>query len=219
MIKVITERPVATDSPDHQRPLGTAVDNTKNPLVNKNFLLLTKERPIKVMDLGCAGGGMVQTLLADGFIAVGLEGSDYCLQRKQYEWATVPDNLFTCDISAPFLVMENEQLMQFHIITAWDVMEHVFPERVDTVCENIAKHLLPGGHFICSIPINSPNFPRGSYGPGDYPWHQVHWEAENWEAKFAKYGLVPKVYEEWDPRGWLRGEDHESCYRKILQKI
>jgi 2-polyprenyl-3-methyl-5-hydroxy-6-metoxy-1,4-benzoquinol methylase len=119
--RVITDHPVALDSEDHQIPGGTMHDNSTNPVFNRKLYQLLSHLPkLRVMDLGCAGGGFVKSLVDDGHEAIGLEGSDYSLHwdgpggteqeratrkpGKRAEWATIPDRLFTCDITRPFQV-------------------------------------------------------------------------------------------------------------------
>jgi len=225
-IKVITTYPVALDSNDHLYPHGTAHDNNANWRFNDNVYNLVPERPLNVLDLGCAGGAMIKNFVEDGIsfelpdgspsvVAVGLEGSDYCKKNKRFEWKYIPDNLFTCDISRPFEILMDSIPLKFHVITAWDVLEHMNnQERLDGVCRNIVNHLAPAGYFICSMPANEE-------GPayGDPKWHHMHLTSDQWEHQFATYGLVPITPRYWHPCGWLRGEDDAHCYRKILRKI
>jgi 2-polyprenyl-3-methyl-5-hydroxy-6-metoxy-1,4-benzoquinol methylase len=211
--KVQTDYPVALDSNDHLKPWGTRQDNHKNWRFNDNLISLVSERPCKVLDLGCAGGGMVQDLLMHDFVAIGLEGSDYNRTNRKWEWPIIPDNLFTCDISRPFTILENNLPMKFHVVTAWDVLEHMNnQERLDIACQNIVNHLSSGGYFICSMPANE-------VGPdyGDPLWHHIHFTTEQWDAQFRKFGLISYTPKYWHPCGWLRGEDSEYSYRKILK--
>jgi hypothetical protein len=62
-----------------------------------------------------------------------MEGSDYSLIRKRAEWATIPDSLFTCDITEPFVLAGP----LFYLVTAWEVMEHISQERLPGLCNNI----------------------------------------------------------------------------------
>ena len=213
--RVVTDYPVAFDSNDHINPHGAMNDNHKNWRLNDNLASLIHERPIKTLDLGCAGGGLVQDLLSYGFEAIGLEGSNYNKNNQRWEWSVIPNNLFTCDISRPFTILKDEQPMFFHVVMAWDVLEHMNnQERLDGACQNIANHILPHGYFICSMPANED-------GPvyGDPFWHHIHFTTQQWDDQFSKFGLTPVVTPLfWHPCGWLRGEDIDKCYRKILKK-
>jgi 2-polyprenyl-3-methyl-5-hydroxy-6-metoxy-1,4-benzoquinol methylase len=150
-IIVKTDNAVALDSLDHLVPHGTMKDNSRNPVFNRKLYGLFPHRPLYIMDLGCSGGGFVKDCLDDGHRAIGLEGSDYSLIRKRAEWATIPDALFTCDITKPFSVLENRIGLRFHAITAWEVMEHIPEEGLPQLFGNIARHLHDGGLCIASV--------------------------------------------------------------------
>ena len=80
---VDTKYRVAFESPDHIVPFGTAANNS----TNKKFILNMDEKvrreqegsTVRCLDLGCSGGQMVKDFLDLGWIAAGLEGSDYSL--------------------------------------------------------------------------------------------------------------------------------------------
>ena len=86
-----------------------------------------------------------------GWVAVGLEGSDYSLKHRRANWRALANrNLFTCDISKPFRLLQNGRDLRFHLVTAWEVLEHIRIEELETVYKNIVTHLEPGGCFIAS---------------------------------------------------------------------
>lgn len=158
--RVITDYPVATDSPDHLHPFGTARDNFVCPEFNAKLFDLVP-CPV-VLDLGCAGGGFVHSIIKDGGDAVGIEGSDYSQKRGRAEWATIPENLFTADITKRFEIVDVEPHpvfsggehwtpVSFNVITAWEVLEHIREEDLSGVLDNIRRHLAPGGRLIMSI--------------------------------------------------------------------
>lgn len=151
MIEVRTKKPVAVDSPDHLHPWGTAQDSSTNRRFNQKVFHLFGERRIRALDLGCSGGGYVKSMLDDGHDAVGIEGSDYSARRKRAEWRTIPDHLFTADVTEPFEVLDDGQLMAFDLITAWEVIEHLPEDRLPVFCQNILRHLAKGGLFIGSV--------------------------------------------------------------------
>jgi len=156
-VKVLTDFPVAIDSPDHLSPWGTSRDNSKNIRFNhKLYSLFANNRsPLKIMDLGCSGGGFVNTCLDQGCFAIGLEGSDYSRKHCRAEWPKLSDRfLFTADISRDFTVVQNDNPINFDVITSWEVLEHIPEERLSTVAQNIYKHLENNGLAIISI---SPN--------------------------------------------------------------
>ena len=97
-IKLVTEQPVAYDSLDHIDPVGTIRDNTRHyGFYNKCRSIYGKS--LSFLDLGCAGGGLVFDFALNGHVAIGLEGSDISKILARTNWRTIPDNLFTCDIT------------------------------------------------------------------------------------------------------------------------
>lgn len=179
-ILVETEHPIAFESPDHIAPKGTAENNS----TNKKFILHMDEilgdelnrRPLTCLDLGCSGGQMVKDFLDLRWIAVGLEGSDYSLKHRRANWAKLANtNLFTCDITKPFVVFIDGKPAQFDLITAWEVMEHIATADLDTVFNNIRSHLVEGGYFVAST-THLPDIHDG------IELHQTKWEYHEWRA-------------------------------------
>ncbi len=101
---IATDNPVAADSDDHLVPWGTQLDNTRWPRFVRACEALVGRGPLRMMDLGCAGGGLVLDFLLAGHSAVGIEGSDFSVVRQRAEWRTIPFNLFTADITKPFTI-------------------------------------------------------------------------------------------------------------------
>jgi 2-polyprenyl-3-methyl-5-hydroxy-6-metoxy-1,4-benzoquinol methylase len=168
-LSVNTAWPVALDSPDHTHPYGTRLDNSVNPEFNAKLYELIPREKVRLLDLGCAGGGFVKSILDDGGFAVGIEGSDYSRLHKRWEWATIPGNLFTGDITKPFSVTEGAvgvhggTSVLFNVITIWECLEHLTEEGLHGWAENVRKHLLPGGVVIASISSDTsphPLFPE-----------------------------------------------------------
>src|ERR1051325_9658844 len=117
LFKVIlkAEREVAYASPDHILPWGTRRDNSRNPRFNdKLYKLFPRyQETLKVLDMGCSGGGFVKSCFDEGCLAVGLEGSDFSKKWRRAEWRTIPELLCTCDITADFgLLLDFNQKVQ-----------------------------------------------------------------------------------------------------------
>ena len=183
---VETQYRVAFESPDHLAPKGTAENNS----TNKKFVLYMDaylRRELKMakdtlsfMDLGCSGGQLVADFLKMKWRGVGLEGSDYSLKFKRANWATLANtNLFTCDITKPYQVTLDGKSAQFHLITAWEVMEHIATPDLDAVFTQIRKHLAPGGYFIASTTETS-DMHEG------LELHQTQWTNAQWREYVAK---------------------------------
>lgn len=200
--RVDTDHPVALDSPDHLEPLGTMQDNSVNLLFNEKLLALCGER-VRVLDLGCAGGGMVESMVAMGMTAIGIEGSDYSLKHKRAGWATVPDYLFTADARKPFAVMNGRYPLMFDVVTAWEFFEHIGEEDLVGVFENIHKHLVKGGFLIASINTKKSGRPK---------YHLTVRDAEWWKKLLEGngFGVRHDLWNYFDP-DWVRVCRYSVC--------
>jgi 2-polyprenyl-3-methyl-5-hydroxy-6-metoxy-1,4-benzoquinol methylase len=183
---VETNHRVAFESPDHIAPKGTAVNNS----TNKKFVLHmdafmrrqlgVQKETLNFMDLGCSGGQLVADFLKLKWRSVGLEGSDFSLKFKRANWATLANkNLFTCDITKPYQVLLDRQPARFHLITAWEVMEHIATPDLVIVFQQISKHLAPGGFFVASTTETS-DIHEG------LELHQTQWTNAQWRAYVEK---------------------------------
>lgn len=178
MIKLKTDFPVALDSMDHQHPSGTMKDNSKWHPFNEKIYWLYRQKQVSVLDIGCAGGGMIEDFVNDGHIGVGLEGSDYSLKHQRASWKTIPHHLFTCDCRKPFQLLFGNENMKFDIITAWEVMEHFAEKELDGVFANIINHLDDGGLLMVSIPAFE-----------DGPRHRIVKNKRWWREKLKEYNF------------------------------
>lgn len=181
-MKIITRHPVAVSSVDHIVPLGAKQDNTHCPrFVEAIKKFMGKPR---VLDIGCAGGGLVKDFLDAGIEAYGIEGSDYPLVHRSGEWGNVPLNLATVDVTKAFsIVDDNEQPIDFDLITAWEFFEHIAEDDLQNVFLNICGHLKPDGLCMGSVCTQGCCYNGTNY----------HVTVQNkvwWMQKFETYGLV-----------------------------
>jgi len=184
MIQLITDKPIAYESPDYLYPWGTKRDNSTNlnfvEEVNNFF-----NSPFNFLDLGCSGGQLVIDIknLHKDNIAVGLEGSDYSIKHKRAHWPEYHNhNLFTCDITEPFSVLSNNELIKFDLITAWEVLEHIAPNQLDQLFQNIYNNLSDNGVFAGSINM-------GSDKPNGVELHLTRERPAFWEKVFERNNL------------------------------
>jgi len=187
-VSLMTEHPLAFNSPDHLQPWGTANDNS----TNRRFVMYmdgyiwgrrptNSDGPYRMLDLGCAGGQLVKDFKDMGWTAVGLEGSDYSLKKGRANWPALGNkNLFTCDITRPFRLFVDVNPARFDLITAWEVLEHIHPYDVKWVLENIYEHLKPGGLFIAST-TNASDVHDG------VELHQSWFTNEQWRNMIEKF--------------------------------
>jgi 2-polyprenyl-3-methyl-5-hydroxy-6-metoxy-1,4-benzoquinol methylase len=193
---------LASESDDHKFPRGSQVDNSKNPRFNRKVYEFFGNKPdFSLLDLGCSGGGLVRSVLADGFTAVGLEGSDISKRLGSAEWATIPYHLFTCDITSPFQIRRsNQEPMRFDVVTAWEVLEHIPEGAIAGLLGNIVNHLKPGGIFVGSIDMSPDGDPRmGAV------YHVTLKPKDWWIEQFAKAGLRPCPKAIFETRDFVRG--------------
>ena len=155
MITLETKNPVAIESPDHIAPVGTVNDNT----TDADYITAVKKhfgKPIKMMDLGCAGGQLVVDFIESGDYGVGLEGSTNARERGagKHNWDKYGDkNLFTVDLTKPYQLYDDGEEVKFDFITTWEVVEHIAEEDLPMFFGNIKKHLKDDGVFCCSIAV------------------------------------------------------------------
>lgn len=184
VITLETNHPIAFESPDHLIPWGTSRDNS----TNKKFVAHMAEligRDIQnttlgVLDLGCSGGQLVADYRELGWAAVGLEGSDFSLKHKRANWPALGGkNLFTCDVTKPYTVRLNGQPGQFHLVTMWEVLEHIPTSDLPQLFRNIVQHLAPGGYFVATT-TSAPDVHDG------VDLHQTKWTNAEWKTWLAK---------------------------------
>lgn len=202
-VYVETSHPVAIDSPDHLCPWRKAKDNSVNHYFNhKVYNLFNRlNRSLRVLDLGCSGGGFVRSLIDEGCFAVGLEGSDYSKKMCRAEWPYIGDKfLFTTDVTKPFHIRaEKKLLIQFDVITAWEVMSHIKEDDLGQVCKNIKRHLMPSGLLILCISSRE-EIVRG------VKMHQTIKSKKWWIDFFSSHGLKHfSEYEKYFNAQYIRG--------------
>ena len=200
-MRIVTDHPVAGWSPDHTHPKGTATDSTVHEGFNRKLFRLIPG--VRLLDLGCAGGGLVASVIADGGSAAGVDGSDYSLLAGRAEWPVIPGNLFTADITRPFTLEDDDGTpMVFDVITAWEVLEHIPEPLIGAVMSNAARHLAPGGLFICSVSQAEDRWEGHDY-------HVTVRKRDWWAGYLAASGWRerPDLYGYFNP-DWVRGPDN-----------
>lgn len=155
-IDFFAKKPVALDSPDHICPVGAKNDNS----TNLNYIIeveswlknnLKKQEGI-LMDVGCAGGQLAVDFSNRGHFSIGIEGSSYPLENNRDNWKNYYGSvLHTCDATKPFHLKKNGKKVLFDLISAWEVVEHIHPDNLDSFFDNILSNLSPDGIFVVSI--------------------------------------------------------------------
>ena len=198
-----TDSPGAPDTDDSRFPYGAVNDNSICPRFNARLAQMFPDKPrLAVLDLGCAGGGFVRSLLDEGHLAVGLEGCDLPRLRRLGEWGTIPRHLHTCDITRPFRLTHpaTGDPIGFDAITMWEVLEHIPEPDLPQLADNIAAHLAPGGVWIASVSTVDDGDPT----TGAVYHHTVR-PREWWADRFAALGFAPVARHPIGRDDWLRG--------------
>lgn len=151
-----TDHPIAYDSPDHLMPWGTMRDNTTNANFIEEiheFIKLNYDLDnFNFLDLGCSGGQLAVDFSKRGNLSVGLEGSDYSVKHQRANWPEYHNKiLFTCDVTKPYSLYNEGEKIEFDIITAWEVVEHIHPDDLSDFFKYINDNLKPGGIFLASV--------------------------------------------------------------------
>lgn len=200
-MKILTDYPLADWSPDHIHPKGTATDSTRHQGFNRKLLEMTPGA--RLLDLGCAGGGLVKSILEDGGFAIGIDGSDYSKKRYRAEWGVIPRYLFTADITQPFTLTDDYgEPSSFDVVTAWEVLEHIPESLIEAMMKNAGAHLTLDGIFICSISRMEDRWEGHDY-------HVTVKDRDWWTEKMAGLGWRerPDLYGYFDP-DWVRGPEN-----------
>jgi len=135
---------------------------------------------------------------------VGIEGSDYSKCMRRAEWATIPNYLFTADITEPFQVMvqtgpSQPELLRFQVVTCSEVLEHIQKDKIPVVLQNMEKHLAPGGILVLSISPKEETI-------GGVVLHQTVESQDWWLAELKRHGFEDHLgLQNYFGRDWVRG--------------
>lgn len=168
---------------DSTHPWGSKNDETHCPLFVKACEREMPMRPLWFLDLGCAGGGLVEDFLDYGHVALGLEGSDWPLRNGRKAWQRYPHSFFCCDITGEFRITDNaSQPAVFDVVSAWEVLEHLPEEALSQFFKNVRSHMRGLPLFTGSISLK-PDVVEG------VTYHVTVKPEEWWRETFAKNGF------------------------------
>jgi 2-polyprenyl-3-methyl-5-hydroxy-6-metoxy-1,4-benzoquinol methylase len=154
-MKVITNNPIAIDSPDHLYPWGTKNDNH----TNNDFILEIENyfnnKIISFIDIGCAGGQFAVDFHKRGHTSIGIEGSDYSVKNNRANWPEYHNKvLFTCDAAQPYTIIDdNGNQIKFDCVSSWEVIEHIPESQLNQFFTNIRNHMHDDSIFVGSISL------------------------------------------------------------------
>lgn len=151
-MNIVTDYPVALDSPDHIYPWGTANDNTTDIGFINEIESYFQNKKIKMLDIGCSGGQLVIDFHSRGHQSIGIEGSNFSVKSGRANWPKYHNKiLFTCDATKPYKIMDGKENVIFDLITAWEVVEHISFDDLEIFFNNIKNHMNKDSIFCASI--------------------------------------------------------------------
>ena len=200
ILELKTDYPIALGSNDHINPDSTIEGVSRPTLFVKDCTSVLGE-DIKCLDLGTGAAGLVFDFAMNGIFAVGVDGSDFCRVNKIGYWPLLPNNLFTCDITKPFSFMSRDTsaLIEFDVITMWEVLEHIAENDLPDLFRNIGRHLNEHGYFIGSISLIEYVDSIGN------PYHVTLKPRGWWKEKLLESGLVMLDTHPFNERLFCRG--------------
>lgn len=216
-MKVITDYPIAIDSPDHLYPWGTAYDNHTNlGFIAEVENYFTNKEKINFLDIGCSGGQLAVDFCERGHLSVGIEGSNYSVVNERANWPEYHNkNLFTCDASKPYkIVDDNNEKIIFDCISSWEVIEHISPDDLGIFFKNIYDHMSEESIFVGGISLISDCHTCNGRYETPVELHQSVFPKEYWiDVILSKLFNV----EEYPFSNKVRDED-SSFYIKLTKK-
>lgn len=185
IIKLETDYPIAVDSYDYISPDSTAQGSTRPTFFVQDCIRVLGQN-IKCLDLGSGAAGLVFEYAKNQVLAIGVDGSDFCRINRVGYWPLLPNNLFTCDITKPFnfVSRDTQAVVNFDVITMWEVLEHIAEQDLAGLFDNVRRHLDERGYFMGSISLLEYVDDTGS------PYHVTLKPREWWKAKLIESGLV-----------------------------
>jgi 2-polyprenyl-3-methyl-5-hydroxy-6-metoxy-1,4-benzoquinol methylase len=130
--------------PIPQAEHGTAKPADYYEVVNSGILGLIPPDARRLLDVGCASGGLGEAFKQSraGAIAHGIERNPHARERA----AKRLDRVFDLDLNQPLPELDGP----YDCITCCDVLEHVIDPW--TLLRSLTEELAPGGSVVASIP-------------------------------------------------------------------
>ena len=185
---------------EYGQPEHTYGESHRNENFNKKIYELVKDKKCpRILDIGCGGGGFISDCIDDGYEAVGIDLRSGYRFRKFGGWGKHPLNFFLLNAIRPFEIKQRDSIVEFDIITSWEVLEHFSEQDVDKVFENIDKHSKEGTYFF------------GTASETQETVHRCRKSKDWWLRKFSNIGFNNIQKEDYFGKDVIRDEP-SSCF-------
>jgi 2-polyprenyl-3-methyl-5-hydroxy-6-metoxy-1,4-benzoquinol methylase len=155
-----------------------------------NYVLRFVRRGMRILDVGCGNGMLMEVLYRNKFkpdFFVGIDVSpsaiDKLLSRKT--------NFTVRGIIGDIRTMELGRFEPFDVITCFEVIEHFEPQYIEHVFKEMIQVLKPGGILL----LSTPNFSTSRERPvrhADAANHVYEYDEEELQAYLEKYFVIEK---------------------------
>lgn len=165
-----------------QRRLAQKEGQGEGAVSNRNFntalYSLVPIKPMKLLDVGCGSGRLVEDCINDGHMAYGIDANFWYRKLGTHSWGRFPDHFFLADAGKEFTLYENNEVVKFDVITSWEFFEHIRPTDLGQLVKNIGKHSRVGTWLI---------FSANQFL--DLPWHKTIKNKKEWADVFKPEGF------------------------------
>jgi 2-polyprenyl-3-methyl-5-hydroxy-6-metoxy-1,4-benzoquinol methylase len=190
----------------YERPGGWGMAPTDEKRIMRDIVAAFGPGP--VLELGCANGVLIDLLGERGVDAEGIELSRMAAQRAS---AHARPRIHVGEI------MEADLDRRFDVVVAFDILEHLNPNRLDRYLERIAAWVERDGFLVVNLP---------SFGPDDvfgdvFPLRFAEWQraaAENRlfdVLELEEYGYPQHGHLVWATSRWWEDRFAAAGLRRV----
>ncbi|MCL4386745.1 MAG: class I SAM-dependent methyltransferase [Cyanobacteria bacterium] len=117
--------------------------------------LITVERGMKILDIGCGNGEFSFWLAKNGADVIGIDYSNAAITIAEKKKSKLPKNIKQ---KIKFIKKDVKKIKfaenYFDMVVAVDIFEHLYPEEVEILLDNISKTLKPNGILFIHTEAN-----------------------------------------------------------------
>ena len=135
---------------------------------------LKPESPFKILDVGCGGGLLAESLARLGHYVTGIDPSPQLIAVAQNHAQTMGLNINY----APILLQQHKA-KNYQLITLSEVLEHV--DNVPDMLQQAAARLNPQGYLFVSTLNRTPQSWLGAIALAEYVWRLVPRGTHQWQ--------------------------------------